>query len=55
MGARRDEASIGIRLLEDVRALFAERETDTLFSSALVPALNEIETSPWAEWNKGRG
>lgn len=55
MGARGDEASIGIRLLEDVRALFAERETDTLFSSALVPALNEIETSPWAEWNKGRG
>jgi Protein of unknown function (DUF3631) len=55
MGARGDEASMGIRLLEDVRALFAERETDTLFSSALVPALNEIETSPWAEWNKGRG
>jgi len=55
MGARGDEASIGIRLLEDVRALFAEQETDRLFSSVLVPALNEIETSPWAEWNKGRG
>jgi hypothetical protein len=55
MGARGDEASIGIRLLEDVRALFAERETDTFFSSVLVPALNEIETSPWAEWNKRRG
>jgi hypothetical protein len=57
MGARGDEASIGIRLLEDVRTLFAERETETetLFSSVLFPALNEIETSPWAEWNKGRG
>jgi len=55
MGARGDEASIGIRLLEDVRALFAERETETFFSSVLVPVLNEIETSPWAEWNKGRG
>jgi hypothetical protein len=55
MGARGDEASIGIRLLEDVRALFAEREPDIIFSSVLVPALNEIETSPWAEWNKGRG
>jgi uncharacterized protein DUF3631 len=55
MGARGDEASIGIRLLEDVRIMFAERETETIFSSVLFPALNEIETSPWAEWNKGRG
>lgn len=55
MGADGDEASKGIRVLEDIRQVFAEHDTETLFSSGLSEALNEIETSPWAEWSRGRG
>ena len=54
-GPAADEASHRIRVLADIHQVFAERDTETLFSSVLAEALNEVETSPWAEWSRGRG
>ena len=47
-----------VRLLADIRATFATDKPpfpDKLSSAELCVALNERETSPWAEMNHGRG
>ena len=51
-----DDASIGIQLLSDLLLIFDElRGADKKIASAdLVQELTEIETSPWAEWNRGK-
>jgi hypothetical protein len=49
-----DESSHGARALADIRNVFAERQEDRLPSAELVAALNGIETSPWADWSRGR-
>jgi Protein of unknown function (DUF3631) len=46
-----DDESVGVRLLEDVRAVFEEQGTDKLASGTLAEALAEIEESPWGEWH----
>ncbi len=46
--------STGALLLTDIYAVFQERETDRLSSEDLVSALARLETSPWAEWSKGK-
>jgi len=46
--------STGALLLTDIYAVFQERKTDRLSSEDLVSALARLETSPWAEWSKGR-
>jgi hypothetical protein len=49
-GADHEDESHGVRLLADIRAVFAEQGVDRLASAALAAALHEIEESPWAEW-----
>jgi len=51
--AAKDE-SHGVRLLEDMRRVFRERNRDRLASRDLVEALAEFEGSPWAEWKNGK-
>ena len=54
-GPEDDDQSVGVRLLQDLRAIFEQEEpTDRLASEALVEKLAAIETSPWAEWNRGK-
>jgi hypothetical protein len=51
---RAEHASIGVQLLADIRDIFAERQVGRLSSKDLIDALADIETSPWAEWCKGK-
>jgi putative DNA primase/helicase len=46
--------SASIMLLEDIRALFAERGADRLASSLIVENLHALEHRPWPEWKNGR-
>ena len=50
-----DSVSLRTQLLSDIKTIFEERRTEWISSVDLVMALNQIETSPWTEWNKGRG
>lgn len=45
-----DEASIAVRLLADIRSLFADAPTDCLTSEALCHTLAAIEDAPWGDW-----
>jgi Protein of unknown function (DUF3631) len=49
--AAADEA-IHIKLLADIREVF---EADKMASAELIEKLKAIETSPWADWSKGKG
>lgn len=49
------EQSRGVELLKDIQVIFDEQVTDRLASETLVQKLVEIETSPWGEWNRGKG
>lgn len=42
------DESLGVRLLEDIREVFATRGVDRMSSEELVASLVAIETSPWA-------
>jgi hypothetical protein len=53
-GPGAEDQSIRVRLLADIRTIFQERHTQKISSEALVEALSEIETSPWAELNHGK-
>jgi hypothetical protein len=53
-GAQADDGSIGVRLLQDIKSIFAEKKASEMASAALCDALADIETSPWAEWSKGK-
>jgi putative DNA primase/helicase len=59
-GAKRDEATAGIMLLEDIRNTFDEREKnksedkDKISSADLAKALGELEERPWSEWRNGK-
>lgn len=48
-GASREEESMGVRLLADVRAVFEDRGVDRLASGELCGALNSIEEAPWGD------
>ena len=52
--ARQADDSIGVRLLVDIKLVFGSKAVDKLFSAELASALAEIETSPWAEWSRGK-
>jgi hypothetical protein len=49
-----EDASIGVRLLTDIRAAFDAAGTDRFRSKDLAAALNAMENSPWAEISRGR-
>jgi putative DNA primase/helicase len=59
-GARRDEATAGVMLLEDIRNVFDEQEkikrgdVDKISSADLVKALGELEERPWSEWRNDK-
>ncbi|MFZ5862065.1 MAG: DUF3631 domain-containing protein [Nitrospirota bacterium] len=45
-----DEASIAVRLLADIRSLFADAPSDYMTSEELCHALAAIEDAPWGDW-----
>jgi hypothetical protein len=47
------DASIGVQLLGDIRAIF-DGQTDCVFSSALIGHLTIDPESPWAEYHRGK-
>jgi len=47
------EPSFGVRLLDDLRAVF--RTADKLPTAVLLERLNSIEEAPWADMGNGRG
>jgi uncharacterized protein DUF3631/uncharacterized protein DUF3854 len=49
-----EDQSIGIQLLRDARTIFDETEAEKITSGDFVENLTKIETSPWAEWNRGK-
>ena len=54
VGAQGDDGSVGVRLLRDIKIVFAEKKADEISSVGLCAALAEIETSPWGEWSNGK-
>jgi hypothetical protein len=42
-------ASLGVRLLEDMRTVFVDSEKDYLSTESILAALVELEESPWGE------
>jgi hypothetical protein len=50
----RTEESTGAMLLEDIKAIFAERSGDRITSEVLVQDLAALEGRPWADWRKGK-
>ena len=45
-----EDPSLGLLLLEDVRSVFAERDTARLSTVDLIVYLGRREESPWGEW-----
>jgi hypothetical protein len=52
VGAQADDGSIGVRLLRDIKEVFGKKPE--MASAGLCEALALIETSPWAEWHRGK-
>ena len=50
--APKDTSSIGTTLLQDIKAIFAEKDTDRLPSAEITAALHAFEDRPWAEWGR---
>lgn len=50
-----EEDDYKITLLRDIRGIFADKDAARIPSVDLVEALLEIETSPWSDWNHGKG
>ena len=49
--APRDTGSVGVTLLGDIKAIFADKNTDRL-GSPIAEALHAIEGRPWTEWGR---
>jgi hypothetical protein len=52
--AQAGNESDSVRLLADIKGIFTGREPGEIPSADLCEALAQIETSPWAEWSKGK-
>ena len=50
LSAGRNEQSAGVMLLDDIRGLFSNRNTDRLTSAEIVDSLGKREDRPWSEW-----
>lgn len=50
-----DATGLGEMLLHDIEGAFREKKEDFMRSADLVNALNKLESSPWADWNGGKG
>ncbi len=54
-GAKANEnPSVGVRLLQDIRAIFDQAEDEFLPTQDLLKSLAQIEEAPWSEWKNGR-
>ena len=53
-GRDADSQTEGIMLLEDLRRLFSERDTDRLLTTEILEALAQREDRPWIEWKAGK-
>jgi hypothetical protein len=49
LGDSREDDSLGVRLLADIRDIFEERRADRLATAELVAALNALEEAPWGD------
>jgi hypothetical protein len=49
-----EDASNGVRLLADIKAIYEAKEVDRLLSSEMAIALGAMEDRPWAEWKGGK-
>jgi putative DNA primase/helicase len=49
-----DDEAASIMVLEDIRHLFVERDTDRLASADIINALAKLEERPWPEWRHGK-
>jgi hypothetical protein len=49
-----EDQNIGVQLLADIRTIFHATTEDKITSADLVNKLKEVETSPWADWGKGK-
>jgi putative DNA primase/helicase len=54
LSAGRSDETASVVLLEDLKAMFAERGVDRLTSIEIVSALGKLEDRPWPEWKKGK-
>jgi Protein of unknown function (DUF3631) len=50
-----EDDSIGVQLLRDMRSVFDQKTTDTIFSRDLVADLCDMDGQPWADWLNGKG
>ena len=50
-----EDQNTGVQILGDIRAIFDSLAEDKISSADLLEKLKEIETSPWADWSKGKG
>jgi hypothetical protein len=50
-----EDQNVGVQLLADIRSIFEGADDDKITSALLLEKLKEIETSPWADWSKGKG
>jgi len=48
-----EEENIGPMLLNDIKEIFEDENTDRIFSERLVNTLIELEDRPWCEWRRG--
>jgi uncharacterized protein DUF3631 len=53
-GEAREGDSLSLRLLADVRDVFASAEAERFRTPELIAELCKIEESPWGDWNNGK-
>lgn len=51
-GQAREDNSIGVRLLRDIRRVFEQQAEDRIATAGLLAALNADEEAPWGTWEK---
>ena len=52
--AEQQPVTMGVRLLSDLRTLFAERDTDRLSTVDILTDLVALDEAPWGDVNGGR-
>jgi hypothetical protein len=45
-----EDTAAGVRLLADLRQVFAAADAEALYTSTLLEALHRLEDAPWADW-----
>jgi hypothetical protein len=45
-----EDTAAGVRLLADLRQVFAAADAEALYTSSILEALHQLEDSPWADW-----